>query len=382
MIEDLPRCDVVVIGGGISGLVATTALTRSGLAVRCHEARGRVGGRAHTVAHALGPIDLGATWFWPNEPNVLALARELGLGGFRQEAVGDALLHRQGTAPVRAGGTGGAPSLRFPRGAQSLAAALADRLPHGALHLADPVRAVESLDDGTIVVTADSGTQAARSAIIAVTPALAVEAIEFTPPLPGPTAQVALETAVWMGGTVKAVAVFDEPFWRQRGLSGTAFSSEGPFREFHDMSGPGGSPAALLAFAASDAFVRSDDLETAFRSQLTRLFGPQAGKPVSVLTADWSRDERTSPAAPSPYASTATYGHPVFQNGFAGGRVQWASTETATDYAGHIEGAIRAGSRAAKDIVRLLSPQEVQSTNATTVPIREGGHSRASHPTA
>ncbi len=36
------------------------------------------------------------------------------------------------------------------------------------------------------------------------------------------------------------------------------------------------------------------------------------------------------------------------------GRLHWASNETAPAYAGHIEGAIRAGTLAADTIVRLL----------------------------
>lgn len=185
MTEDLQYFDAVVIGAGISGLVAATVLTRSGLTVKCHEATDRVGGRAHTVDHALGQIDLGATWFWPNEPSLLALARELGLGGFRQDRDGDTLLHRQGAAPVRVDGAmTSAPSMRFSGGAQSLAAAPVDSLLNGALRTDDPVRAVETVDEDTIVVTAASGRTAARSAILAIPPALAVEAIEFAPPLP------------------------------------------------------------------------------------------------------------------------------------------------------------------------------------------------------
>jgi monoamine oxidase len=248
-------------------------------------------------------------------------------------------------------------SRRFCSGAQSLAGGLAARLPPRALSLSDPVWAVEATEEG-VLVSAQSGQARARAAVIALPPALAVQDIAFTPPLSPETARIAQETAVWMGGVVKAVAVFDEPFWTRQGLSGSAISNIGPFREFHDMSGPDGSPAALLGFASSSAFEASHPgaAEAAFRDQLARLLGPDAGRPLEVLVTDWSREEFTSPATPSARASTGTYGHRIFQDGASGGRIQWCSTETSPDFPGHIEGAIQSGIRAAGKLIGLPVP--------------------------
>lgn len=54
--------DVVVVGAGISGLVAARRLTEAAMRVVVVEARSRIGGRAHTVDLAGGPADLGASW--------------------------------------------------------------------------------------------------------------------------------------------------------------------------------------------------------------------------------------------------------------------------------------------------------------------------------
>jgi monoamine oxidase len=35
------------------------------------------------------------------------------------------------------------------------------------------------------------------------------------------------------------------------------------------------------------------------------------------------------------------------------GRIHWAGTETATEWAGYLEGAMRSGIRAAKEVIRL-----------------------------
>lgn len=55
--------DIAVIGAGAAGLAAGLALQSSGMSFIVLEARGRIGGRAHTDMTALGlPVDLGAHW--------------------------------------------------------------------------------------------------------------------------------------------------------------------------------------------------------------------------------------------------------------------------------------------------------------------------------
>lgn len=244
-------CDVAVIGAGIAGLTVARTLAEAGLSVSVHEARDRVGGRLLGSVDDGRTVDLGATWFWPNEPLVQSLADELGVDTFPQELAGDAMFEADHRGPRRIEGNPiDVYSGRFAQGAQALALRLADRLPPGVLHLSDPVSRV-IVDDHGVRVESAGGVTTAGQVIVALPPALAVEAITFEPDLPSAVRSVAESTAVWMGGVVKAVAVFETSFWRTDGLAGAAISYVGPFREVHDHSGPDGSPAALFGFAAA-----------------------------------------------------------------------------------------------------------------------------------
>ncbi|MGX7694575.1 flavin monoamine oxidase family protein [Gordonia polyisoprenivorans] len=75
--------DAVVVGAGLSGLIAARALRRSGAAVLVLEAGDRCGGRAYSVTSSLGSrLDLGGQWVGHDHHRLMALADELGATRF------------------------------------------------------------------------------------------------------------------------------------------------------------------------------------------------------------------------------------------------------------------------------------------------------------
>jgi len=105
----LPKqVDVVVVGGGLSGLVAARKVARAGRKVLVVEARRRVGGRLlnHRL-HDGSVIEAGGAFVGPTQDHILALARELKVPTFDEYAEGknvyiSSLLGRQtytGTVP-------------------------------------------------------------------------------------------------------------------------------------------------------------------------------------------------------------------------------------------------------------------------------------------
>ncbi|EST07274.1 Amine oxidase [Kalmanozyma brasiliensis GHG001] len=72
--------DVVVIGAGLSGLIAADELTRAGLKVKVLEANDRVGGRTLDMRLDDGNvIEMGGQWIGPGQNQILELIKELGL---------------------------------------------------------------------------------------------------------------------------------------------------------------------------------------------------------------------------------------------------------------------------------------------------------------
>lgn len=349
--------DTAIVGAGITGLRCAERLAAHGRELVVLEARDRIGGRLWSPsAEAGGPrVDLGATWFWPQEPRITALVRELGLPTHAQHLDGDAVYEDLRGIQRLQGNPIDAPAGRFSIGAQSVAEALASRLPEGAIRTSCPARAV-SRDGHRVRVATEGGVVLARHVVLALPPALAATVIDVDPPLPEPLASIALATPVWMGATAKVVVRYSEAFWRGRGLAGAAVSHRGPLREIHDMSGPDGEDAALFGFApgapsgATGPEGRVSLSDAAVTSQLVRLFGPEAGNPKSIRVVDWSRERWTTPPRAPVSQRYELYGHPVFQVPVHEA-IHFASTETARAFAGHIEGSLLAAEETVRRIV-------------------------------
>jgi len=84
---DTTKTQVVVMGGGISGLAAARLLRQHGVDAVVLEARDRVGGRTYTVSDpAYKWVDIGGAYIGPTQRRVARLANELGLQFYKVDS--------------------------------------------------------------------------------------------------------------------------------------------------------------------------------------------------------------------------------------------------------------------------------------------------------
>ena len=82
-------------------------------------------------------------------------------------------------------------------------------------------------------------------------------------------------------------------------------------------------------------------------------FGPRAGNPVDYIEQDWSAEEWTRGCYGAHIApGVLTQFGPALREPV--GRIHWAGTETATGWAGYMDGALTSGERAARDVKRAF----------------------------
>src|SRR5664279_876902 len=135
---------------------------------------------------------------------------------------------------------GSAQSVRFVGGPQQLSNRLSQRMVVP-VHLSSPVLAIER-GRPAHVQTSDRHVRARR--VIVTAPKSVTAAIRFSPALPPAIAQYLQRQP--SGATVKVQAVYDMPFWRDRGLSGSVVSDQGPIEIVYDNSPQDGRRGVLV----------------------------------------------------------------------------------------------------------------------------------------
>jgi monoamine oxidase len=196
------------------------------------------------------------------------------------------------------------------------------------------------------------GEVTARRVIVALPPALAGR-IEYDPPLPSQRDQ--LTQRMPMGTVIKCIAVYDEPFWREDGLTGQAISLPGPAQVVFDNTPPNGSPALLAFLEGKDArelaAVSEAERRDAVLRTFQRLFGRRAAHPTLYADKDWSSEPYSRGCYAGVFGPGAWTAYGRHLRG-AVGRIHWAGTETATRWMGYMDGAIQSGKRAAAEVLQ------------------------------
>ena len=389
---------VVVIGAGYAGLAAATELADRGVEVLVCEARDRVGGRVWSE-RVPAVIERGAEFILDGYEVMRGLARRYGLGvadtGMsyyvrepRGVAVDSAGLQAAGLAIARAAARGGAgsvaevvaaldlpapaveavlarieissalesdrlsadvlehaaafephPSHRLAAGNQGLADAMAERLGER-VRLRTPVLAV---DEGPLRVQTDAGDIEARALIVAL-PLPVLRRLPFAPALPewklAALDRVALGHAAKLhvpltrAAPTSAVMSVPDRYW-----CWTATGGDGTVAPVLNCFA--GSPAALARLAVADGPSAWLERVRLLRPDLDLADGG------AVLTT-WSDDPWAQHAYSTPGLATRAGDEDLLAA--PSGPLHFAGEYTAGPWSGLMEGALRSGIRAARDV--------------------------------
>ncbi len=364
--------DVLVVGGGLSGLATAVFCQQAGLSVKVLEAAQRAGGRVHSVYEQAPDqpdqldksadyiADLGPTWVWPPyQPSVQRAVSEFNLQLTPQYNEGLAVVERAaGQTPERTALPSQDGMSRLQGGPQAIVNALLHRLDGDTLILGEKVRKITDSGD-VITVHSDTNSVSTKTVVVCAPLRIASADIKFIPALHASRHALFQSTPTWMAAQAKVVLVYSHAFWREEGLSGRVASHVGPLVEVHDHSGTDGKPCALFGFLGIPAQTRAEQqlqLKDAIISQMVRCFGQQAGTPDGVFIEDWALN-------PFICAQSDIEGlsqHPSVlpesvRQGDWDGRLLYAVAETSVASPGLIDGALDAAYRTTAALIKRFN---------------------------
>ncbi len=347
---------IVVVGAGMSGLVAAYELMRSGHEVSVLEARERVGGRVLTLREpfASGHLaEAGAARIRPEHDLTLGYANHFGLELDRFYPETEFFVQvtggRRETLSPRDFLSQWPDFVKIRGGTDRLPTAFADALERR-VTTSSPV--TEIVVGNGVRVVSRTGRSHDADRVLVTTPVPLLSSIRFSPPLSAAKREAANGGFRYQSAT-RVYARFRDRFWEAEGLNGWGVT-DWPEELWHptwDTSGPEG---VLMTYVRG---ARADELdELSVEGRLERVLDHwEAFLPGAVESAisgtshswqrdPWSRAAWASPTAQQDQQLTAELARPEGPLHFAG--------EHISSNRGWINGALESGLRAAEEINR------------------------------
>jgi monoamine oxidase len=251
----------------------------------------------------------------------------------------------------------------WPPGTQKISIGLAALLQPESIILGSPVRSIEQTPEG-VLVSSGKGDILCKRVIVSIPTPLYKEII-FTPPLPEAKQQLCKSNK--LGYQVKVMLLYSAPWWRAHGLCGLLQSFVGPVCVTRDSSVDQKQSYSLTCFVSGDPGIElsRSTQEVRFKAvlaQIERTFGPlvkgQVPQPLAITEHEWAKDAwaQGCPCPVSGPGVMTSFGHALRS---PHGKVHFVGTETAFEWKGYMDGAVRSGTRGAREVVHMLERSKI-----------------------
>ena len=354
---------IILIGAGMSGLVAAYELVRVGHDVTILEARDRIGGRVLTIRSPFSNnhfAEGGAARIKPSHNLTLGYANHfnLNLDPFYATS-GDYVNMSNGNREIISNNTYLNTSYgSILRNEYLKIRGGSDLLPHSfynssalnnKIYLGVPVTSIHQQNNNVTVQTSN-GNQFIADRVLCTVPITVLNKIQFTPPL-SPEKQTAMNGGYRYAPSTRVYMQFQNRFWENESLNGWGNSDipEEIWQPTWDLAGSTGIIMSYLRWTAAqemDALSEEERINYIL-SRWENIFPGAASSLQSGMSQSWAEEEWSKGAWASPTGSQdAALANHI---GLAEDRIHFAG-EHASDDHGWMQGALFSGLRAAAEI--------------------------------
>ena len=353
---------VIIIGAGISGLVAGYDLTVAGYDVTILEARDRIGGRVLTIRSPFSNehyVEGGAARIKPSHDLTIAYANHFNLtldpfyatnGDYVDFSSGSRTIIDNTTyLNTSYGSTLRKNYLKIRGGSDQLTNAFANSSElSNKIYLNSAVTSIAQNSDNVIVNT--GGNQFQADKVLCTVPLTVLNKINFTPALSS-NKQTAMNGGFRYAPATRIYIQFKNRFWENESLNGWGNTDlpEEIWQPSWDMSGNTGVLMSYLRWSAAENMDTLNDNErnNAVLNRWENIFAGSINNFDSGISKSWALDEWSKGA----WASPTTTQNENLNDSIAQseGRIHFAGEHASNDR-GWMQGALFSGLRAATEI--------------------------------
>lgn len=249
-------------------------------------------------------------------------------------------------------------------GMQSVSVNLAAQLHPGTVRLNTPVHKIQQHGNNHCVVFAAGNQQFHAKRVIVSIPTPLYKTIQFDPPLPANKQELADST--FLGDYSKFTLIYQEPWWRKLGYSGSFADLRGPVAFSRDTSSEADGQYSITFFVVGEdsrkwSRLSLSDRKESIVKQFKEMTSPEGlehiDKIIDIREFIWMK-EAWSQGGPCPVPGPGIWERLGNNLREPHGNIHFVGTETAFEWKGYMEGALTSGERGASEVAAALKPRD------------------------